>query len=178
MPIIEVKVPDIGDFTDVPVVEILVSPGDTVQSEDPLISLESDKATMDIPSLIAGKVTSCAVSVGDKIKEGDVICTVSVESANRKAAHKETEQAVPAEENITADKIVTETVEIAPSSAKTNIATSEIVTVPDIGDFENVEVIEILVKPGDQIKQNDPIVTIESDKSRQWELPTINSFIF
>src|SRR5215470_7862614 len=69
----EVKVPDIGDFTDVPVIEVLVSAGDEVAEEDPLITLESDKATMDVPAPAAGKVTELKVSVGDKVSEGTVI---------------------------------------------------------------------------------------------------------
>ncbi|NQX79578.1 MAG: hypothetical protein HRT83_03350, partial [Hyphomicrobiaceae bacterium] len=80
MPIIEVKVPDIGDFTDVPVVEILVSPGDTVQSEDPLISLESDKATMDVPAPQAGKVAELIVSVGDKVSMGSAVLKLDIEA--------------------------------------------------------------------------------------------------
>ena len=73
---IEVKVPDIGDFQQIPVVEILVKPGDTVKKEDSLISLESDKATMEIPSPLAGVVKSIALKVGDKVSEGSVILTL------------------------------------------------------------------------------------------------------
>ncbi|WP_415836497.1 biotin/lipoyl-containing protein [Palleronia rufa] len=69
----EVKVPDIGDFDDVPVVAVLVAVGDTVEKEDPLIELESDKATMEVPSSHAGKVTEIKVSEGDKVSEGSVI---------------------------------------------------------------------------------------------------------
>src|SRR5689334_24903084 len=69
----EVKVPDIGDFTEVPVIEVLVSAGDEVAEEDPLITLESDKATTDVPAPSAGKVTELKVSVGDKVSEGTVI---------------------------------------------------------------------------------------------------------
>jgi len=72
-PAIEVKVPDIGDFKDLPIIDILVKPGDTVAPEDPLISLESDKATMDVPSPVAGVVKEVAVKVGDKVSEGSLI---------------------------------------------------------------------------------------------------------
>lgn len=82
----EVKVPDIGDFTDVPVLSILVSVGDTVSAEDPLIELESDKATMEVPSPVAGKVQSIAVSEGDTVSEGTVILTLEAEGANAEAA--------------------------------------------------------------------------------------------
>ena len=72
----EIRVPDIGDFTDVPIIEILVSPGDTVAVDDPLLTLESDKATLDVPSPVAGTVTALAVSIGDAVSEGTVIGTV------------------------------------------------------------------------------------------------------
>lgn len=73
---IEIKIPDIGDFSDVPVIEIFVSPGDTVEAEDPLVSLESDKATMDVPAPQAGKVVEIKLAVGDKVSEGAVILTL------------------------------------------------------------------------------------------------------
>src|ERR687898_1349187 len=72
----EIKVPDIGDFTDVPIIEILVNPGDTVAAEDPLLTLESDKATLDVPSPVAGTIVSLAVAIGDTVSEGTVIGTV------------------------------------------------------------------------------------------------------
>src|SRR5450432_1593434 len=76
MAAIEVKVPDIGDFTDVPVIEIFVKPGDTVKAEDSLVTLESDKATMDVPAPAAGVVKELKVKLGDKISEGTVILTL------------------------------------------------------------------------------------------------------
>ena len=79
MAAVEVKVPDIGDFRDVPVIEVLVKPGDTVKPEDALVTLESDKATMDVPSPVAGTIRSIAVKVGDKVSEGSVV--VVIESA-------------------------------------------------------------------------------------------------
>ncbi|MEO1282714.1 MAG: dihydrolipoyl dehydrogenase, partial [Pseudomonadota bacterium] len=81
MAIVEIKVPDIGDFTDVPVIEILVSPGDTVAEEDPLVALESDKATMEVPAPVAGTVAELKVTVGDKVSEGAVIMTVEAAGA-------------------------------------------------------------------------------------------------
>jgi pyruvate dehydrogenase E2 component (dihydrolipoamide acetyltransferase) len=76
MSTIEVKVPDIGDFTDVPVIEVLVKPGDTVKAEDSLVTLESDKATMDVPAPAAGVIKSLGVKVGDKVSEGHLILTL------------------------------------------------------------------------------------------------------
>ncbi len=81
MSLIDVKIPDIGDFKDIPIIEILVSPGDTVAPEDPLVSLESDKATMEVPSPGAGKVVEVLVSVGDKVSEGDAILKLEGEGA-------------------------------------------------------------------------------------------------
>src|SRR5918997_4536814 len=72
----EVKVPDIGDFTDVPIIEVLVGAGDDVQEETPLVVLESDKATMEVPSPAAGKISDIVVKVGDKVSEGSVILTL------------------------------------------------------------------------------------------------------
>src|SRR5580765_5306631 len=81
MSAVEVKVPDIGDFNDVPVIEIFVKPGDTVAAEDSLVTLESDKATMDVPSPSAGTVKSVSVKVGDKVSEGTVIVVLDVAEA-------------------------------------------------------------------------------------------------
>jgi dihydrolipoamide dehydrogenase len=78
MPAQEIRVPDIGNFTDVPIIEIHVSPGDTVSAEDPLLTLESDKATLDVPSPVDGTVTAVAVAVGDTVSEGSVIATIDV----------------------------------------------------------------------------------------------------
>jgi pyruvate dehydrogenase E2 component (dihydrolipoamide acetyltransferase) len=76
----EIVVPDIGDFADVPIIEVLVSPGDEVAAEDPLVTLESDKATMDVPAPVAGKVAELKVSVGDTVSEGSLLLTLSVDS--------------------------------------------------------------------------------------------------
>src|ERR1700682_4696841 len=94
---VEVKVPDIGDFTDVPVIEVLVKPGDSVKAEDSLVTLESDKATMDVPSPSAGIVKDVKVKLGDKVSEGSVIVTLDTEAANGgKAASPAQAAAAPA----------------------------------------------------------------------------------
>src|ERR1700681_1819764 len=82
MSTIEVKVPDIGDFTDVPVIEVLVKAGDSVKAEDSLVTLESDKATMDVPSPSAGVIKDVKVKVGDKVSEGSIIVTLEAEAGN------------------------------------------------------------------------------------------------
>lgn len=86
-----VEVPDIGDFTDVPVIEILVSPGDSVQAEDPLVTLESDKATMDVPAPFAGTVKQLQVQVGDRVSEGSRLLTL--EPAGGNGSQRTTERA-------------------------------------------------------------------------------------
>src|SRR4051794_1974061 len=77
----QVTVPDIGDFTDVPVIEVLVGPGDEVQPEDPLVVLESDKATMEVPSPAAGKGAAIEIRVGDRVSEGSVLMTLETDGA-------------------------------------------------------------------------------------------------
>ena len=91
MPLIEVKVPDIGDFKDVPVIGIEVSPGDTVKAEDPLVTLESDKATMEVPSPVAGTVKEIKLKIGDKVAEGTLVLLLETESAGAVAVPAATE---------------------------------------------------------------------------------------
>src|SRR6185369_17054188 len=147
----DIKVPDIGDFKDVPVIEIFVKVGDTVKAEDPLVSLESDKATMDVPAPRGGKVKSIGVKVGDKVSEGSVIMTFEGEGAAAAAPAAPAEAAKP---NVS-----------APPSAVSAPAGVADVRVPDIGDFKDVPVIEIFVKVGDTVKAEDPLVSLESDKA-------------
>jgi pyruvate dehydrogenase E2 component (dihydrolipoamide acetyltransferase) len=142
--LIDIKVPDIGDFKDVPVIEVFVKPGDKVKAEDPLVSLESDKATMEVPSPRDGVVKSVVVKVGDKVSEGALI--VQFEGAGAEQA--ETRPVVSAPPS--------------PVSAPAGVAE---VRVPDIGDFKDVPVIEIFVKPGDSVKAEDPLIALESDKA-------------
>ncbi len=147
---IEVKVPDIGDFKDVPVIELMVKVGDKVEPEDPLVSLESDKATMDVPAPAAGTVKELKVKVGDKVSEGSLILVLSagaqaVASAIAAHAPKSTVVAPP-----------------SPTSAPAGVAE---VRVPDIGDFKDVPVIEVMVKAGDTVKPEDALITLESDKA-------------
>ncbi len=150
---VDVKVPDIGDFKDVPVIEVLVKPGDTVAADQSLITLESDKATMDVPSPVAGKVTDVIAKVGDKVAMGTLIARVEAEGAAATAAPAPAASAPAA----------------APAPAKAAAAPAKgrtiDVTVPDIGDFKDVPVIEILVKAGDVVEADQPLLTLESDKA-------------
>ncbi|HEX3138963.1 MAG TPA: dihydrolipoyllysine-residue acetyltransferase, partial [Rhizobacter sp.] len=144
---INIVVPDIGDFKDIPVIEIFVKPGDTVKAEDPLLSLESDKATMDVPAPRNGVVKSIGVKVGDKVSEGSTIMLFEGDAS----------AAAPAE-------VAKPVVSAAPSPASAPGGVAE-VRIPDIGDFKDVPVIEIFVKVGDTVKPEDPLLSLESDKA-------------
>jgi pyruvate dehydrogenase E2 component (dihydrolipoamide acetyltransferase) len=148
----EVRVPDIGDFKDVPVIELQVQPGDRVKAEAPLITLESDKASMEVPSPFAGVVKSIAVKVGDRVSRDTPILTLELDGAGPAAG--------PAKPAVSAPP--------APTSAPAGIAE---VRVPDIGDFKDVPIIEVMVKAGDAIKPEQPLVTLESDKASM-EVPS------
>ena len=170
MSTIEVKVPDIGDFKDVPVIEVFVKPGDTVKAEDSLVTLESDKATMDVPAPAAGTVKDLKVKVGDKVSEGSAILTLeSADGGGAKAAPAATASrptSAAAPPTAAAESKPREPAAKPPTpSAAGGPAGIVPVKVPDIGDFKDVPVIEVFVKPGDAVKPEDPLVTLESDKA-------------
>ncbi|MDR5877574.1 dihydrolipoyllysine-residue acetyltransferase [Caballeronia sp. LZ032] len=150
---IEVKVPDIGDFKDIPVIEVLVKPGDTVEAEQSLVTLESDKATMDVPSSAAGTVKEVKVKVGDNVSEGTLIVVLEggAAEAPKKEETKQEAAAAPAPA-------------AAPAAAGSGGGVVE-VKVPDIGDFKDIPVIEIAVKVGDTVEKEQSLVTLESDKA-------------
>jgi len=164
---VDVKVPDIGDFKDVPVIEVLVKPGDIVKAEQSLISLESDKATMDVPSPMEGAVTEVLAKVGDKVSMGTLIARVESAEGGTKAeaapAKGAAEPAARKTEAADAKAAAAPTPKPA-TSAPAKAATIDI-TIPDIGDFNDIPVIEILVKVGDTVEAEQPIVTLESDKA-------------
>lgn len=150
---IDIRVPDIGDFSDVPVIEVFVKVGDTVKAEDALVSLESDKATMDVPAPQGGVVKAVSVKVGDKVSEGSVIMQFEGEGAA--AASPAAAAPAPAAKP---------SVSAPPSAVSAPTGLAE-VRVPDIGDFSDVPVIEIYVKVGDTVKAEDPLISLESDKA-------------
>jgi len=163
MSTIDVKVPDIGDFTDVPVIEVLVKPGDSVKVDDSLVTLESDKATMDVPAPAAGTVKSVAVKVGDKVSEGALVLVIDAAGGAAAAPAKAAAAPVPA-------KSAPQPTTSAPSPGAPRPPTAAPqgaveVKVPDIGDFTDVPVIEVFVKAGDTVKVDDALVTLESDKA-------------
>jgi pyruvate dehydrogenase E2 component (dihydrolipoamide acetyltransferase) len=159
MAIVEVKVPDIGDFEEVAVIEVLVKAGDTVKAEQSLITVESDKASMEIPSSAAGVVKELKVAVGSKVSEGSVVLLLESEGAAAAPA--------PAPAPATSAPAAP-----APAAAAPAAATGPVeVKVPDIGDFKDVAVIEVLVKAGDPIKEEQSLITVESDKASM-EIPS------
>ncbi len=165
MALVEIHVPDIGDFDEVAVIELLVKPGDVVRLEQSLITVESDKASMEIPSSAGGVVRDIVVKLGDKVKQGALI------------AHLQTQDAVAASAPMPATKAAATSA--APAAVATPAATSgqsagagpTPVLVPDIGDFKDVTVIEVLVKVGDSVKVEQSLVTVESDKASM-EIPS------
>jgi pyruvate dehydrogenase E2 component (dihydrolipoamide acetyltransferase) len=161
----EVRVPDIGGFEDVEIIDVLVAPGDAVKPEDPLITLESDKATMDVPAPDAGIVQDLKVHVGDKVSEGVLILTLT-EAPVAQAKDESRSEPTPAP----ASQPVIETAPSLPPEASTGTPSNsnqavEEVRVPDIGGFENVPGIEVLVATGAHVAKEDPLITLESDKA-------------
>jgi pyruvate dehydrogenase E2 component (dihydrolipoamide acetyltransferase) len=159
MALVEVQVPDIGDFDEVTVIELMVKVGDTVKAEQSLITVESDKASMEIPSSTAGVVKEMRVALGDKVKQGSVVMVV--EAAGESAAPAAAPVAAAAPSPVA-----------APLAAAAPAASGPVqVHVPNIGDFKDVAVIEVMVKPGDTIKAEQSLITVESDKASM-EIPS------
>ena len=154
----DVFVPDLGE-DEVEVIELCVSPGDSVEAEDALVTVESDKASMDVPAPFAGTVKELCVNVGDKIKQSDLLAKLEVAGAGAAPAAREPEApAAPAAEPAAA-------AEPAPAPAASGASQTIEVTVPDIGDAADVDVIEILVSVGDEVQAEDGLITLETDKA-------------
>lgn len=166
MAIIEIKVPDIGDFDEVAVIEVLVKPGDRVNVEQSLITVESDKASMEIPSSASGVVKALKVKVGDKVSEGSLVLLLEGDAASEAPAPVAAPAPAPA-------PTPTPIASPAPSAASDASRASGPVNVlvPDIGDFKDVAVIEILVKPGDAVAADQSLISVESDKASM-EIPS------
>ncbi|AUI83454.1 pyruvate dehydrogenase complex dihydrolipoyllysine-residue acetyltransferase [Alteromonas macleodii] len=159
--VIEVAVPDIGSDDEVDVIDVLVSVGDTIEKEDGLITLETDKATMDVPSTHAGTVKEVFISTGDKVKEGTVVIKLEVagsgsSSSESASSDASSEASAPAaqesakQESAPAASAGSETIEVA---------------VPDIGEDGEVDVIDVLVSAGDTVEKEDGLITLETDKA-------------
>ncbi|WP_159990504.1 dihydrolipoyllysine-residue acetyltransferase [Pelistega ratti] len=165
--IVQVKVPDIGDLDEVDVIEMMVNVGDTISVDQSLITVESDKASMEIPSSHAGKVVALNVKVGDKVRKGSVILDVEVSDT----ASVTTEKPVQAPESKQETSPVAPTAVSTPAPAVAQTGGIVDVVVPDIGDFDAVEVIEVMVAVGDTIKEEQSLITVESDKASM-EIPS------
>ena len=165
--LVEVQVPDIGDFKDVEVIEVLVKPGDAVAKEQSLITVESDKASMEIPSSAAGVVKELRIKIGDKVSRGSIVLVLDSAGATAPApapAPAAPKAAAPA-------KTVAAAPAPSPAVAAATTAGPVEVVVPDIGDFKDVEVIELLVKVGDTVSKEQSLITVESDKASM-EIPS------
>jgi pyruvate dehydrogenase E2 component (dihydrolipoamide acetyltransferase) len=171
MALVEVKVPDIGDFKDVAVIELLVKPGDTVAVDQSLLTVESDKASMEIPSSAAGVVRELKVALGDKINEGTVLLLLEAAGAAATAPAAVAAAAPAAAAPVAGSAASAPAPAPAATPAPATAAGPVEVRVPDIGDFKDVVVIEILVKPGDRVAVDQSLITVESDKASM-EVPS------
>ncbi|MGF1554098.1 MAG: dihydrolipoyl dehydrogenase [Paracoccaceae bacterium] len=154
MAVIELEVPDIGDFTDVPVIAVLVKAGDEIAVEDPLVELESDKATMEVPAEVAGKVVEMKVKEGDKVSKGTVLLTLETETEERAETRGSVSGAGASGSS-----------EPASYGSAAGFHETFEVRVPDIGDFTDVPVVAVLVKAGDEVEAEAPLIELESDKA-------------
>ena len=157
----QIHVPDIGAFEDVEIIEILVAVGDAIDIDDPLITLESDKASMEIPSPLSGTVQEIFVKLGDKLSKGSLILSLE-KAVEPKVASQEPQPTLQKKTHSGA----------APGDAGKTVLQD--VYIPDIGDFQDVDVIEVLVAPGDKISVETPMLTLESDKASM-EVPSPSS---
>ena len=157
----KILVPDVGG-DEVEIIEICFAVGDDLEADEGIVTVETDKASMDIPAPFAGKLSALMVSVGDKIKEGDVIAEMTSSSASAdESAPAETETAAPVAVEATPEPVAVE------APAATVSAVSEIIDiiVPDIGEDGEVEIIDVLVNVGDVIEVEDGLITLETDKA-------------
>ena len=152
----EIKVPDLGGAEAVEVIDILVNIGDSINTDDPLMTVESDKASMDIPAPSSGTIEEIVIQVGDSISEGDVVFKISGDSETNSTSEKAAN---------TPDKPISEPIK-ASSKGTPQVAPSELeITIPDLGGASDVDIIELLVNVGDSVKADQPLITVESDKA-------------
>jgi pyruvate dehydrogenase E2 component (dihydrolipoamide acetyltransferase) len=161
MSTVEVRVPDMGNFESVTVIDVLVKPGDAIDIDTPLVTLETDKATMDVPSTAKGVVDKVHVTKGGPVSTGALIITVKAEAGAAAPAPATSASVPPAK---AAEKSAAAAAPV-PAPAASAAPTSIDIQVPDMGSFDSVAVIDVLVKPGDTIDIDAPLVTLETDKA-------------
>ncbi|HCP78093.1 MAG: dihydrolipoyllysine-residue acetyltransferase [Pusillimonas sp.] len=178
--VVEVKIPDIGDFDSVEVIEVLVAEGDAIEAEQSLITVESDKASMEIPAPSAGTVKSLKIKVGDKVQEGSVILVLEGAQTQKSSDKDDAEKAPEADQEEKKQTDPASKADAAESAGKTQepeqkassqAGGSTSVVIPDIGDFDEVEIIEVLVSEGDSVEAEQSLITVESDKASM-EIPS------
>lgn len=159
---VDIKVPDIGGSENVEIIEVAVAEGDEVNAEDALITLESDKASMDVPSPHSGKIVSLSIKEGDSVSEGDLIGTMEIldEGETAQNGSEQAEKTAEADEPQSADVEESETLE-----EEEGVAQRKEIRVPDLSGSEDVPIIEMAVAEGDEVDVEDPLVTLESDKA-------------
>ncbi|BES72976.1 dihydrolipoyllysine-residue acetyltransferase [Marinobacter nanhaiticus D15-8W] len=172
----EIKVPDLGGADEVEIIEITVSEGDTVEEEDSILTVESDKASVDLPSPASGKITKISVKVGDTLKEGDVVGMIETDDADDEdnADDEDEKPARDEDEDQEEDKDEDQDKEEKPKKSAEKSgggSRKETVKVPSMDGAEDVPVIEINVQAGDEVAEEDPLVTVESDKAT-FEIPS------
>ena len=140
-----VAVPDLGDFKSVDVIDVLVKVGDAIEADTPLVTLETEKATMDVPSTAAGRVAQILVSRGDKVASGTPLVRLAAASV--------------------ASDVAPAAAEPAKMTASSDSAASFDVAVPELGDFKSVDVVDVLVKVGDEVDTNTALATLETEKA-------------
>ncbi len=163
----QILVPDVGG-DEVEIIEICVAVGDSIEAEDAIITVETDKASMDIPAPSAGTLASLSVNLGDKLKEGDIIAEMK-SAAAAVAVEAAVQEAVPAPAEVSAPVAID-----TPAPVEAAVATASAiveVAVPDIGEDGEVDVIEVLVAVGDVLAEEDGLITLETDKATM-DVPT------
>ena len=165
----KVLVPDVGEAEDVEVVEILVAVGDVVGADDSLVVLESDKASMEIPSPYAGRITAIEVKEGDQVGEGSLLLEIETESAGESALEPEPDTSSEPEPE--AEPEPEPETESGAAETTTRIETSKVITVPDVGDAQEIVVAEVLTPQGTQVEEGESVVVLESDKASM-EIPS------
>ncbi|WP_305118751.1 biotin/lipoyl-containing protein, partial [Xanthomonas translucens] len=167
----EALVPDIGDYSDVPVIEVLVAVGDTVKKDQSLVTLESDKATMEVPSPFAGVVKELKVKIGDSLSEGKLVALIEVAEDGASAAAPAQAKAAPAPTRQEPAQPAPAAQQASKPAAAAGDGGIVEARVPDIGDYSDVPVIEVLVAVGDTVAKDQSLVTLESDKATM-EVPS------